>query len=310
MGLLFLFAGYFIPGSLERKGARRFVNDRLFRLGVPVLVFMFILHPLCVALSNPGTGILRYIIRGIANLDFVSWSGPLWFAFALLIFTLAYVLKRTLFGAGPVKGGVTFRVRSVLLIILLITAAAFGLRLVFPLGTDVINFQLGYFASYLVLFAIGVGAHRSGVLERIDLRRGRRWLVVSFAVGLPLWALVVGFGGPVQGNLDLINGGLRWQAAAFAFWESFFCVAVIIGLVGVFRERFNEGRPWARFLSEQAFGVYVFHAPVLIAVTMALRGFRLHPLPKFVLVSVVALPACFVVSWSIRRVGFLGKLFS
>src|SRR5208337_4115669 len=29
MGLLFLISGYFSPGSLERKGPRRFVRDRL-----------------------------------------------------------------------------------------------------------------------------------------------------------------------------------------------------------------------------------------------------------------------------------------
>ena len=97
---------------------------------------------------------------------------------------------------------------------------------------------------------------------------------------------------------------------AFAFWESFFCVAVIIGLIGVFRERFNEGRPWARFLSEQALGVYVFHAPVLIAVSRALKDVVLPPLPKFAFVPVFVVSACFAVSWSIRRVGFLRKVFS
>lgn len=34
MGLLFLISGYFSPGSLERKGVRRFVKDRLIRLGI------------------------------------------------------------------------------------------------------------------------------------------------------------------------------------------------------------------------------------------------------------------------------------
>jgi fucose 4-O-acetylase-like acetyltransferase len=153
MGLLFLLAGYFIPGSLERKGAARFVKERLFRLGVPTLVFMFILHPLCVAITNPDIEIVRYYIHGIASLEFLSWSGPLWFA----------------------------------------------LRTVFPLGTDVVNMQLGYFSSYIIMFVLGIRGYPSGLLDGIDYQVGRKWFL-----------------------------------AAFALWESFFCVAMIIGLISIF----------------------------------------------------------------------------
>jgi hypothetical protein len=33
MGILFLLAGYFTPGSLERKSYARFLSDRFLRLG-------------------------------------------------------------------------------------------------------------------------------------------------------------------------------------------------------------------------------------------------------------------------------------
>jgi glucans biosynthesis protein C len=315
MGLLFLFAGYFIPRSLERKGTRRFVNDRLFRLGIPVLAFMFILHPLCVALSHPETDILRYCLEGITSLEFLSRSGPLWFAFALLIFTLVYVLVRTIFARSDRVArrraviGFTFTLKNALLTVLLTTAAAFGLRTAFPLGTDVANMQLGYFASYVVMFVIGIASYRSGLLDRIDYKTGKRWFIASFAVGLPLWFVPLSLG-DMDRVVVLINGGLNLPAAAFAIWESFFCVAMIIGLVGIFKERFNAGRPAAKFLSDQAFGVYVFHAPVLIAITIAVKGIAIHPLLKFCFVSVLAVTASFAVSWAIRRVGFLRAVFS
>jgi peptidoglycan/LPS O-acetylase OafA/YrhL len=35
MGILFLLAGYFTPGSLERKGYARFLSDRFCALGCP-----------------------------------------------------------------------------------------------------------------------------------------------------------------------------------------------------------------------------------------------------------------------------------
>ena len=41
MGFFFLIAGYFTPASYEQKGQWRFIGDRLLRLGVPLLVFVF-----------------------------------------------------------------------------------------------------------------------------------------------------------------------------------------------------------------------------------------------------------------------------
>jgi len=50
MGFFFLLAGYFTPGSYDRKPLGQFVVDRLLRLGVPLLVFAFVLDPLTSAL--------------------------------------------------------------------------------------------------------------------------------------------------------------------------------------------------------------------------------------------------------------------
>jgi hypothetical protein len=65
--VLFLVAGLLTPGSVQRKGVRRFVADRLLRLGVPFLVFVFLLEPtLTYALEHslcdaPGSWIEEYL---------------------------------------------------------------------------------------------------------------------------------------------------------------------------------------------------------------------------------------------------------
>jgi hypothetical protein len=46
MGCFFLLAGFFTPGSYDRKGGRSFLADRLLRLGVPLLIYEFVLGPL------------------------------------------------------------------------------------------------------------------------------------------------------------------------------------------------------------------------------------------------------------------------
>ena len=46
MGALFLISGYFTPGSFEHKGPGSFLKDRTVRLGLPLVVFIFVLNPI------------------------------------------------------------------------------------------------------------------------------------------------------------------------------------------------------------------------------------------------------------------------
>ena len=46
MGLFLLISAYFVPGSYDRKGAGRFLKDRLIRLGIPLAVYSWVINPL------------------------------------------------------------------------------------------------------------------------------------------------------------------------------------------------------------------------------------------------------------------------
>ena len=46
MGAFFLLAGYFTPGSFDRKGPGSFLKARLLRLGIPIILFIFVLSPI------------------------------------------------------------------------------------------------------------------------------------------------------------------------------------------------------------------------------------------------------------------------
>ena len=94
MGLLFLISGYFSPGSLERKGARRFVKDRLIRLGIPLLIFFFVLNPIAAIGLWAMPASLTHITTPL------SWQaypqlvglGPMWFAAMLLVFDISFAI--------------------------------------------------------------------------------------------------------------------------------------------------------------------------------------------------------------------------
>src|SRR5580658_4886101 len=98
MGFFFLLAGYFTPASLERKGYARFVGDRFLRLGLPLLAFGLILGPLTegIVSAAQGDGFWPKIMALWNGREFIN--GPLWFAQALLIFSLIYCAWHAAFG--------------------------------------------------------------------------------------------------------------------------------------------------------------------------------------------------------------------
>jgi surface polysaccharide O-acyltransferase-like enzyme len=309
MSLLFMVSGYFSAASLEKKGTAKFVAGRFKRLGIPLLIFIFLLHPLSVKLAYPDVNLLEWYLNGIRNFYFVSWTGPLWFVEALLIFSLLYVFVfRPLLRKVPVIRMKPSTI-NITLLIALITLIAFSVRLYYPIGTDVANLQFSFFTAYVFMFAVGVMAYKARIFDHITYRDGKKWFFISLGLGIPAWVLIMIFAGPSEGVM-IFEGGMNWPAFFYALWESFFCVTFIIALVGIFKHRYNKGGRFQKFLSDNAFGVFVFHAPVLIAISMVLRTVTLHPLLKFLIVSILAVSASFGVAWLVRRVGVLKKVFS
>ena len=46
MGLFLFISAYFVPGAYARKGSSRFLVDRLIRLGIPLVIYGWIIRPL------------------------------------------------------------------------------------------------------------------------------------------------------------------------------------------------------------------------------------------------------------------------
>ena len=251
---------------------------------------------------------------------FLGASGPLWFAVALLVFSIVYALVRLAADLGrgraprqPVAPR-TFTAKAIniglVCVIALIAVIAFLIRLVQPLGTSVMNMQLGYFSSYVVLFVAGLWAGRNGFLQAIPTQLGRTWLWVAVGVGLPLWMILQGLGGALEGKRDLFSGGWHWQAAGIAAWEAFFCVAFSLGLLTVYRERVNMKNRVTGLLSYTGFGAYTFHAPILVGVSMLMIAVAMHPLAKTLVVAGIAWVASIAFAWLVRKIPGVGRLFA
>jgi hypothetical protein len=238
MGCFFLFAGYYTPAALDRKGYGRFILDRLIRLGIPILTFGLLLGPLTEALVTyaHGDGFWPTFVALWHRKEFNV--GPLWFAEALLIFSLVYVLRIRIAGPQPGNHGAAKPTPSLvpgwqawLLCAVLVGAGALALRQPFPIGTSL----FGYWSIYVVLFVVGIRANPRNWFAQLTWKQARPWIITACVVWptLPLaWMLAKGAAN--------FNTGFSWAAFLYAFWEPFIAWGIIAALLLWFRVHLNQ----------------------------------------------------------------------
>jgi peptidoglycan/LPS O-acetylase OafA/YrhL len=315
MGYLFLIAGYFVPRAFDRKGSGKFLHDRLVRLGIPSLFYMLVVHPFTVyyllhdyyKIQVSGwTGYLNYL----RTFRWIGSSGPMWFAVALLIFCAIYALVRVARAKTPanLSEAPLPTHAQVIGLVLVMGLCSFLVRIVQPMGTNILNMQLCYFSQYVLLFCVGLIACRRNWLLRIPYEFGMRWFRLALIAGTLIWLAVVGAIVATH-TMDSLNGGFTWQSAGFSFWEAFFCMGICLGLTVLFREKFNRQGAFAKWMSDNNFSVYVFHPPVLIAVTLALQGFAAPKPVKFLVAWALATTLTFLASnYVFRRIPLLRRV--
>lgn len=328
MGLLFFISGYLVPDSLERKGVRPFIRGRLIRLGIPMLAYVAIIHPLTIWIAGfadaaaPDMG--GWYVHYVASLDFLSSLGPLWFLMVLLILSVAYALWQVSLGKLSSREQKRVEVRPLWVagVAILIAVLAFLLRAVEPAGVQLFkalpgNFmQVGFFASYVVMFVVGILCRTHDMLDGVNYRFGMRWFRWTLILGVPLWflgipasAIVAQAHGAVP-DIGAFFGGFRWQSAFYATWEAFFCVGISLGLLVLFREKVNSQGKLTRFLTQNYFGVYVIHPPIIVAAAILVRNVQAPPLLKMYVMAAVLVPLCFVISHGLRQVPFIRRYFT
>lgn len=316
MGLFLLVSAYFVPGAYDRKGPRRFLKDRLVRLGIPLAVYSWILRPALVYLYLRSVLGLRsswwqYFPGEYFKSNAVLGAGPLWFIETLLIFSVLYVVWRLLSGRDQVRPAVETRFPSNLaigLFAVLLGLAGFLVRLWRPIEWSFVplNLQLPFFAQYIALFILGLVAYRRNWLAGLSEAAGRLWLGIGLLMIFLFWPLALA--GDMATSLEPFLGGWHWQALAYALWESFLCLGMCIGLVHVFRRHSRGQGRLARFLSRNAYAAYLVHGPLITVMALAVRDVLLHPLAKFGLVTLVAVPLCFGLSSLVRRLPYADRV--
>jgi surface polysaccharide O-acyltransferase-like enzyme len=284
MAFMFLISGLFVHGSLTRRGAAGYLRQRAWRLGVPLLISIFVLIPIAYYAS-----FLRYHLPGTTDFNFFHYwwhmltigpwpSGQAWFLWVLLVFDLIAaaiwsmsprILTR--FGQSilalrqwPIAAFVGFSILSVVTYLPMHLAFGDGAwfepgHYPFPIQTSRILLYPAYFFTGV---GIGVVSLRTGLLaEQGDI--ARRWPVwLAFAV-LFYGAILLLVYAHHNWIADFASPALWWRTAygvAFALFSA--AMAFTIPATSLRLARSSLGLLDA--MQPSAYGIYLLHYVFII----------------------------------------------
>lgn len=297
LGLLFLVAGYFLPGSYERKGPRRFLKERWARIGVPLVFFVLAVNVPLVYLASGRPDPREFI----GSLYDGAWQGAylhLWFLAHLLLYSAAYVLlalrarrARQLHPAAP---GPPQRVlpppghRAILAFAAALILVTWVIRWWFPVDDWVPLFfvmpaEPANLPQYVSLFALGAVAFRNDWFRRIPRHIGFTWL----AVGLTASAAIFSLQAFNVWNVATATGGFDWRSLVRVFLETMICAGLSVGLVVTSRELFRRPMRLVATMAAASYAAYILHIFVVVGLQVALLQANWPAGTKFLLVAVL-----------------------
>jgi hypothetical protein len=306
MQMMFFLSGLFVWPSLQRKGWKTFLYDRLLRLGVPFVLGASLLMP-----------VAYYPVYRVTALD-PSWSaywaqwmalpfwplGPMWFLSFLLVLNAAaaglYLIAPNAVSALArlsAKAGVEPR-RYFIALVVVCALTYLPLAAVFSPWQWVqygpFGFQPAFAPQYVIFFLAGlaVGAHglERGLLNP-DGVLASRWTIwfggalAAFSLWIATTALIVKGQG---GNLPGVKLAADFAVVLFAAAACFAFVAVFLRFAGA-------RRPITNSIAEHAYGIYFVHYAFVIWLQYGLLGVALPAVAK----GAIVLAATLVLSWAV-----------
>jgi len=309
MGYFFLLAAYFTGSSYSRKGASKFIKDRLTRLGIPIVFYSFILTPFMCYLVYYFTKNHITYFEYLSGYD--SWIdlGVTWFVAALLLFTLLYAAVKKIFKINFDKPVAAPNTRAILLFALALGIISFLVRIIFPVGwvLEPVGFQLGHFLQYIALFIIGLLASKNNWFDQLSEKTGRQ-LKRSAMLCLLFFPLFFVISFKLNTPSSWFSGGLHWQALLYAVWEQWIGISIITALLIKGKRNWNIYSKLLTKVSRCSFAVYIFHPFVIVVLTLAVRSWSIDPAIKLLAIAPLIVLSSFVLGSLILLIPGIKKI--
>lgn len=322
MSLFFFVAGFFARLSLEKRGTRGFVVDRLKRVGVPLVAGWPILFALIIAVA------VWAALRTTGKLP-APFSAPdtpgffplthLWFLYVLLwLYTLALGVRWVVLQldrSGALRARIDRLTQLVarsyaaplVLAIPLLVALWFASPWYHYFGIPpadmnlIVNVQA--LTGFGTAFAFGWLVHRQiGVLE-VWTHRWQQNLVVAVVLSIACLTLV--------GPTPIITPAARnATTAVYAVCYGVAIWAWTLAIVGAALRFCSNESPVRRYVADASYWIYLVHVPLVMALQTLVAQWSLPWFVKYAAVLLVAFPIMLVTYQWLVRYTFVGAILN
>ena len=299
--VFFVMAGFFGAMLMARRGVGGFVQHRMKRLVLPLLIATITILPVVYTvwiwgLASEGRVAFEWGRLTLIDPELDLAAGDpahLWFLWDLVLFSALFagLSKLRPFRAGPVPSfvrravtgigrPVLFAAPAVLFFLLIPELRSFDSHgLVLPPGG--LPAKLGQLGRNGWFFGAGVLLY--WVRDSLPILTRGTWTYLISA------QIIFGATWPAL-HRTIVNGGIplsRRDYLVVAFGLNLFCWLMIFGLVGVALRYFDVDRSWQRWMSDSAYWVYLVHLPMVGALAILFRHWPVPPEFKFLAIIVI-----------------------
>ncbi len=304
MEVFFLIAGFFSHMTFHRKGARSFIQSRLIRIAIPLVVGWFVLRPLIVGSWVIGSASMRgevNILEGL-KVGFLSLSTlpqdllvgtHLWFLYYLLLITAIVLLGRAFLRLVPkLYDGVFPHVDSMVVwmaqsrgsLFILAIPTAICLWFMNLWGMDTPDKSLVPHLPVLLVyggcFILGWLLHRQpAMLEAFARLSWGRVVLCLVSIGVTLELS--------QYQTDIGHPYYAWIRGGFALSYALMMWTLVFLSIGLFKAVLDRPNAVVRYLADSSYWMYLVHLPLVIWLQIAVAEFSIHWSLKLIAVSVM-----------------------
>jgi surface polysaccharide O-acyltransferase-like enzyme len=238
--------------------------------------------------------------------------GHMWFVESLLVFSLVYAVIRH--WVSPIDSECNSKparlrrlagprtIIGLLIVALLMGIGSYFIRQVspqdhwiWPFGIIPLPMEPAHYLQYVMMFVLGILAYRFQWLDKMSNSVGFMALLIGIALAM--------------GNY-LRDGG-PWDAFVwqwFGIYESLMCVFISFGLLWLFREYGSWHSKFWQWCAVQAYGAYIVHLLLMIALQNVVDGIWMGAFGKFMFIGVITTIASFGLTWLLRMIPGVKKV--
>ncbi len=312
MSLMFLISGLFVFKSLNRKGSKTFLLERLQRLGIPFVIAETVIIPIAFIPSYYLSHRHFHLTAFVKDYIVVEqWPvGPPWFIWELLLFNIITVFIPSSFFVFIFNtiGKLSQKPPYLILAFFTIVCLSF-----IPLSISVgqytwtgfgpFDLQLNRILLYFVFFLLGccLGAGKWEDYFFINNKLlNKSWLfwatmsVISYLIIEWLTFFAPSF----------INPYTAKSKTAWFIFDAFFsasCISSSLAFISIFKQKADVLNYTGSNLSANAYGIYLIHYVFVTWLQFALLQISVPVLIKFLVVFTGALSLSWVTVNSLRK---------